>query len=285
MYRRKNYLILIWIKLTQSVSSIRVWAGYIYGFWFGLSMGSRYVAFSSGMEVGIFESFLLLTNHPLNIALLLIGFFVIIADAPFIDTETYYILIRSDGSFWRISMVGYILVQVVIYEAIIFTGGMLPGLIRGNWTAGWSEAMQILTGAAPRIAITTYDLPILDPWMLKTWTAPIALFHSFGLIMLYCFLLGLIVFVGNLNTDLPIGNLAAIGIHFVGMLVMSDFVPLYWPSLVAHGILQYHIPGRKILSLHWSYLLFFVCIIGVLGVLRRISRYTNYNTAVSQKTW
>ncbi len=285
MFKKKKFLVPMRLKLIQSISSPRVFIGYLYGFWLGFFMGLRYGAFSSGMEIGIFESFLLITNQSFNLSLMLIGFFILIADAPFIDSQAYYILIRSGSKSWRISMVGYIGTQIMIYESLIFLGGILSCIPLKNFTLDWSATMKILTGAAPKIAILDYQLPILDKWMLTAWSAPLAFFHSFLLTLSYCFFLGLTIFIGNLNSALPIGNLIAIGIHFIGMLVMSDFIPLYWPSMAAHSMLQYHIPGRGVLSLYKSYLLFAVCIAIALIILRKVSRHIDYLGAVSQKTW
>lgn len=273
------------LKLIQAISSPRVFIGYLYGFWLGLFMGLRYGEFSSGMEIGIFESFLLITNDSFNLSLMLIGFFILIADAPFIDSQTYYILIRSGSKSWRISMVAYIWAQIMIYESLIFLGGILSCIPLKSCTLDWSDTMKILTGAVPKIAILDYQLPVPDKWMLTAWSAPLAFLHSLLLTLCYCFFLGLTIFIGNLNSALPIGNLIAIGIHFIGMLVMSDFIPLYWPSMAAHSMLQYHIPGRGMLSLHKSYFLFAVCIAIALIILRKVSRHTNYLSAVSQKTW
>lgn len=285
MYSKKNFLVPMKIKLFQSLFSPRILTGYLYGFWMGLSMGLRYTAFSSGLEVGLCEGFILITNHSLNMALVLIGFFILIADAPFINSETYYVLIRSGGTSWRLSMITYILVQLIIYEALIFSGSIFPCLLRGNFTMEWSETIAILSGPVPKIAILDYDLPVLDNWMLTAWNAPTALLHSFFLTTFYCLFLGLTIFTGNINSAFPIGNLIAIGIHFIGMLAMSEFVPIYWISMAAHGMLQFHIPGREILSLSASYALFFTAIIIVLLILKKISHFTNYNSAISQKTW
>ncbi|MCD8153440.1 MAG: hypothetical protein LUF78_01875 [Clostridiales bacterium] len=281
----RGYLIPMTRKLRQAAGSPRVQIGYGYGLWLGISMGLRYIAFSGGLEIGIFESFLMMTNDIFNLSLLLIGFFIIIADAPFIDAETYYVLIRSGGTPWRISMAGYILVQLFFYEILILLGGMLPGLLRGGFTPGWSETMKVMAGASLWNAAAEYDLTILDPWMFSTWSAPEALMHSFCLVTLYGFLLGMIGFTGNLNKNLPLGNLAAVGVHFVGMLVLSGFIPLYRPSMAAHCILQYHISGREVLSLAESYFLYFFCICFIFLILKRISRNTDYQTAVSQRLW
>lgn len=282
---KKSVWIPLCLKWRQAIRSWRIRIGYLYGFWLGISMEIRYVIFSSGLQTGLAEGYLLLTNDLFQTALFLIGFFIIIADAPFVDPETYYILIRSGGPSWRISMIGYIAAQLVLYQGLVLAGGMLPVLWNGNFTTDWSETMHLMAGPASGIAMLEYGLPVPDRWMLSVWSAPEALLHSFLLSGLYCFLLGIVVFTGNLNVRLPLGNLAAIGIHFIGMLVMSDFVPLYWPSMVAHGMLKYHIPGRGMLSLGTSYVLFAVCIAGVLTVLKWISRRTDYNTAVSQKVW
>lgn len=286
MHKRKRNTVLIRMQLWQAVLSPRVLVGYVYSLWMGISIGMRYTAFSSGMQTGIFDAFILLSNERFQVTLLMIGFLIVIADAPFVDSRTYYVLIRSSGSKWRHSMTVYIALQVFIYEGIALLGSMIPGVIGGNSGTlnEWSEVLQIMQNAMPEIAVSKYDLPIIGNGILKSFSAVQALFHSFVLNSAYLFLLGLVIFVGNLNSRLPLGNIIAVGLHLVGMLVVSDFVPLYKPSLVAHGILTFHTDHGP-LSLTESYLVFAIWYIILMIILQNMSKYIDYNTAVSQKTW
>lgn len=286
MRKRKHNAVLIRMQLWQALLSPRVLVGYMYSLWMGVSIGMRYTAFSSGMQTGIFDAFILLSNERFQVTLLMIGFLIVIADAPFVDSRTYYVLIRSSGSRWRHSMTAYIALQVFIYEGIALFGSMIPCVIGGNPGVlnEWSEVLQIMQNAMPEIAVSKYDLPIIGNGILKSFSVVQALFHSFILNSAYLFLLGLVIFAGNLNSRLPLGNIIAVGIHLIGMLAMSDFVPLYKPSLVAHGILTFHTQHGQ-LSLAESYLVFAVLDLMLMLILRKISEHTDYNTAVSQKTW
>ena len=158
----KHKLILIQLKLQSSILIPRIWAGYIYGFWLGLSISIRYLQFAAGNTVGIFDSFLLLYNDIFQVTLLVIGFFIIIADAPFVNSMTYFTLIRSSGLLWRLSMTSYLLIQLLIYQAIIIMGCIFPIFINGNFTFEWSDTIQILIGATPQIAMTEYSLPTVS---------------------------------------------------------------------------------------------------------------------------
>ena len=281
----KHKLILIQLKLQSSILIPRIWAGYIYGFWLGLSISIRYLQFAAGNTVGIFDSFLLLYNDIFQVTLLVIGFFIIIADAPFVNSMTYFTLIRSSGLLWRLSMTSYLLIQLLIYQAIIIMGCIFPIFINGNFTFEWSDTIQILIGATPQIAMTEYSLPIPNSWILRFFSVNEALFHSFLLTSLYCSFLGIMIFIGNLNSRFPMGMLFAIGIHFSGMLLMSDFVPSYHPAVLAHGIMQFHIPGKEMLSFTESYSLFLLSNAILLSILTQISGHIDYNIAVSQKNW
>lgn len=283
---RKMYN-LVRIQFFQEIHEVRVWAGYAFGFWMGLSIGVRYVSFSSGFPVGIFDPFILLTNQTFTVTLLMIGFLILVADAPFIHAGTYYILIRSGGAVWRYSMIIYIFLQLMLYEVLVMAGSVFPCFFYGNLSSCtvWSETIQILAGAVPGIALEQYHLPMISMRVLQSFLVLSAVMNSLLLNMCYFGLLGMVMFLGNLNTRLPVGSLLAVGIHLTGMLVMSDFVPLFKPSLVAHAMLQYHIPRYGPLSIVESYLLFGVSILCVFGVLYVLFRHIDYNTAVSQKTW
>lgn len=286
MRKRKFAAILIRMQLWQAFLSPRILIGYLYSLWMGISIGMRYTSFSSGMQIGIFDAFILLSNERFQVTLLMIGLLIVIADAPFVDSRTYYVLIRSSSSKWRHSMVVYIALQIFIYEGIALAGSMIPCLLGGNLGTinEWNEVFQIMQNAMPRTAISRYNLPMLGNGILKSFSVIQALVHSFALNCAYLFLLGLVIFTGNLNSRLPLGNIIAIGIHLIGMLVMSDFVPLYKPSLVAHGILTFHTESGP-LSLTESYLVFSILYIILMIILHNMSKYIDYNTAVSQKTW
>ena len=283
---RKMYN-LVRIQFFQEIHEVRVWAGYAFGFWMGLSIGVRYVSFSSGFPVGIFDPFILLTNQTFTVTLLMIGFLIIVADAPFIHAGTYYVLIRSGGAVWRYAMLSYIALQLLLYEALVIMGGVLPCLFSGNPISCtvWSETLQILTGAAPGIAVEQYHLPVISVHVLQSFSVFPAVVNSLLLNMCYLGLLGIIMFLGNLNARLPAGSLVIVGIHLTGMLVMSDFVPLFKPSLVAHAIFQYHLPRYGPLSISESYLVFGALFLCAFWVLHILSRHIDYNVAVSQKTW
>lgn len=66
---------------------------------------------------------------------------------------------------------------------------------------------------------------------------------------------------------------------------MSGFVPLYHPAMLAHGIMQFHIPGKEMLSFTESYSLFLLSNAILLSILTQISGHIDYNIAVSQKNW
>lgn len=123
----KHKLILIQLKLQSSILIPRIWAGYIYGFWLGLSISIRYLQFAAGNTVGIFYSFLLLYNDIFQVTLLVIGFFIIIADAPFVNSMTYFTLIRSSGLLWRLSMTSF------AYTASYIPGNYYHGLHISNF--------------------------------------------------------------------------------------------------------------------------------------------------------
>lgn len=276
---------LIWLKFISMIVSPRILIGYFYGLWLGFLVGQQFVSYSSVFQIGIFDSFILLMNRPLNLSLIIIGFFVLIADAPFVNGRTYYVMIRSGTLAWHISMLGYLFLQLMIYMGMIMLGCIIPEVIRGNVTMEWSESMQILLKATPKNAILVYNFPIIDGKLLETWSSGETAAHCFLLCFLYTFFLGLIVYIGNLNFSLPIGHLCAVAIHFIGVLTLSDFVPVYWLSLVAHGILQYHIPKSGELSLVHSYALFLMSNAITLLLLRKNIPYIDYNVAASDRFW
>lgn len=84
----------------------------IFGYW--LHVFLQYV-WDTGEPMNILEAFIVIENHNINMLLLIIGWILIISDAPFIKGNIYLILYRSSRMRWNMGMMFYIMLQALLY--------------------------------------------------------------------------------------------------------------------------------------------------------------------------
>ena len=129
-------------------------------------------------------------------------------------------------------------------------------------------------------------LYIPDVFLLQTWSVFQAAIHSFCLVFLYSVLLALILFIGNLAFHRLAGSIAAIGIHFIGYMIISDydvFGHMEW-SLLAHGILAYHgEAGTASFTVGVSYTLFVLIIVLLYCLEHFIIRRCDLRHSISER--
>ena len=88
----------------------------LFGYWLNLFL--QY-ALDIGEPVNILEAFIVVEHHHKSILFLIVGWLLIISDAPFIKRNTYLSLCRSSRKKWNVAMLQYIIIQAFLYVASI----------------------------------------------------------------------------------------------------------------------------------------------------------------------
>lgn len=199
-----------------------------------------------------------LMAQPYSLLMLLLGMILLFCDAPFIDSEQPYILLRSGRNVWTAGQMLYIAVTSALYFLFAMLLSVIILLDNLSFESGWGRVINTLSqnGASRYGVVFPFDYSI---------TSALSPLQAMALEFLLCWLtgvlLGVIMFVFNLAISRSAGVIAAAVISVFPLFVRKSdyglyyFSPASWTSLSVINLsgntsfpsLQYAIVGYVVL--------------------------------------
>ncbi len=251
----------------QEQRSGRVIMGYllgyaIMGYW--MSGFLRYAA-DTGEPINILETFCVVEQHYVNMLFIVLGWLLVVADAPFIKGNIYLLLYRCGRKRWNMGMFFYILVQAFLYTAAMAAFTIMISSFFGFAGNMWSSPAYSLALDVTNSIGTKYNITF--PWlmMMKTMSVSEAFAVTFLFLYLYLAFMGALLYAAALLLSGIAGMVVVIGGHLVGYLRMMDGDTE--TSLLARAVPGYFIDGT--LS-YWQSAALFLGLIAVLMVLTSV---------------
>lgn len=251
----------------QEQRSGRVIMGYllgyaIMGYW--MSGFLRYAA-DTGEPINILETFCVVEQHYVNMLFIVLGWLLVVADAPFIKGNIYLLLYRCGRKCWNMGMFFYILVQAFLYTAAMAAFTIMISSFFGFAGTMWSSPAYSLALDVTNSIGTKYNITF--PWlmMMRTMSVPEAFAVTFLFLYLYLAFMGALLYAAALLVSGIAGMVVVIGGHLVGYLRMMDGDTE--TSLLARAVPGYFIDGT--LS-YWQSAALFLGLIAVLMVLTSV---------------
>lgn len=231
----------------------------LFGYWLNLFL--QYTL-ESGEPVNILEAFIVVEHHHKSILFLVVGWLLVISDAPFIKRNTYLSLYRSSRKKWESAMLQYIMVQAFLYVASIAAVSVAASAFLGFWGNMWSSPVYHLAMDTGNDLGVKYNISF--PWanVMQAMTAPQAFLITFLFLFLYLVWIGFMLYVCNLLLKEIYGILIVFGIQLSGYLLQQDgFTDL---SLMAKAIPGYAIDGT---GGQWNVVALFCTMILILALI------------------
>ena len=231
----------------------------LFGYWLNLFL--QY-ALDIGEPVNILEAFIVVEHHHKSILFLIVGWLLIISDAPFIKRNTYLSLCRSSRKKWNVAMLQYIIIQAFLYVASIAIVSVAASFLCGFWGNVWSSPVYNLAMDNGNHLGVKYNISF--PWVnvMQAMTVPQAFMITFVFLFLYLVLIGFLLYVCNLLLKEIYGILIVSGIQISGYLLQQEGVT--YLSLMAKAIPGYAIDGNggqwEVVLLFWAIILTLVLI-------------------------
>lgn len=245
-------------------NSKRVIMGYVLGvallgYWLHNFM--LYV-WSTGEAINVLEAFVVVEHHDKALLFMLLGWLLIISDAPFVRGNTYLILCRSSRKKWNVAMLQYITFQAFLYVAILAGISIMVSSFWGFFGKMWSSPVYHLALDRKNLLGVQYDITF--PWlnMMKNMTVPQAFTITYLFVYFYFVLLGGLLYVCNLFLKEVYGILIVFGMQLIGYLLQQE--GLVRLSIMAKAIPGYSIDGN---GGQWTTLSMFVGVIFLVAVL------------------
>ena len=231
----------------------------LFGYWLNLFL--QY-ALDIGEPVNILEAFIVVEHHHKSILFLIVGWLLIISDAPFIKRNTYLSLCRSSRKKWNVAMLQYIIIQAFLYVASIAIVSVAASFLCGFWGNIWSSPVYNLAMDNRNHLGVKYNISF--PWVnvMQAMTVPQAFMITFVFLFLYLILIGFLLYVCNLLLKEIYGILLVFGIQISGYLLQQEgFTHL---SFLAKSIPGYFIDGN---GGQWKVILLFCALILILALI------------------
>ena len=231
----------------------------LFGYWLNLFL--QY-ALDIGEPVNVLEAFVVVEHHHKSILFLVVGWLLIISDAPFIKKNTYLLLCRSSRKQWDAAMLQYIMIQAFLYVAGIVAVSVAVSTLLGFWGNMWSSPVYHLAMDTGNRLGVKYNITF--PWVnvMQAMTVPQAFLITFVFLFLYLALIGFLLYVCNLLLKEIYGILLVFGIQISGYLFQQEGVS--YLSLMAKAIPGYAIDGN---GGQWKVVVLFCAIILILALI------------------
>ena len=230
----------------------------LFGYWLNLFL--QY-ALDTGEPVNVLEAFVVAEHHHKSILFLVVGWLLMISDAPFIKKNTYLLLCRSSRKQWDAAMLQYIMIQTFLYVASIVVVSVAVSILLGFWGNMWSSPVYHLAMDTNNYLGVKYNISF--PWVniMQTMTVPQAFMITFVFLFLYLVLIGFLLYVCNLLLKEIYGILIVFGIQIAGYLLQQEGIT-YLLSLMAKAIPGYAIDGN---GGQWKVVVLFCAVILILA--------------------
>ena len=231
----------------------------LFGYWLNLFL--QY-ALDIGEPVNVLEAFIVVEHHHKSILFLVVGWLLIISDAPFIKKNTYLSLCRSSRKKWDAAILQYIMIQAFLYVASITAVSVTVSALLGFWGNMWSSPVYNLAMDTNNHLGVKYNISF--PWVnvMQAMTVPQAFMITFIFLFLYLVLIGFLLYVCNLLLKEIYGILLVFSIQISEYLLQQEGVT--YLSLMAKAIPGYAIDGN---GGQWKVVVLFCAIILVLALI------------------
>lgn len=231
----------------------------LFGYWLNLFL--QY-ALDIGEPVNVLEAFIVVEHHHKSILFLVVGWLLIISDAPFIKKNTYLSLCRSSRKKWDAAMLQYIMIQAFLYVSSIAAVSVTVSALLGFWGNMWSSPVYNLAMDTNNHLGVKYNISF--PWVnvMQAMTVPQAFMITFILLFFYLVLIGFLLYVCTLLLKEIYGILLVFGIQISEYLLQQEGVT--YLSLMAKAIPGYAIDGN---GGQWKVVVLFCAIILVLALI------------------
>lgn len=276
----KDILKICVYEFRLQIVSKRVWLGYFLGHVIIMKQSFGYLVYadSSKEAINVLEAFVIAGNNYNTAMFLVLGWLLVISEAPFVNNNSLYLIYRTNKKNWNIAMILYIFFQAVIYYGIIAGCTVLFSVSRGFLGNIWSNPLISLTKNADKI--TEFNVYFPYGSFIKEVSVFQAFLYTWLLCFLYGLILGLFLYIFNLFSNQIAGAVSTFLFHFLGYEIMKEgFMVIIKYSLLARSILILHIGEDLGVTFNETLLVYAIVIFLLIIVSNKIVKFTDFKEA------
>lgn len=212
------------LMIGEWLTQPRAYIAFALGFVFMLAPSMNLYRYAVWMEepIQLTEAFIVTLSSQHNLAFVMLGLFLLLANAPFLSGRITSILVRVPRKTWLLAQLVYILTSSLMYVLAVALFSMLVSTSYAYIDNSWSNPVYILATNPPSISVTSYSLSFRCMELLENFSPWQAFVICIILLILYGCVLGLQLFVFALSRYRTAGWVIAMGTHLIGFLVLKD---------------------------------------------------------------
>lgn len=189
-----------------------------------------------GSEVPVWI-FPFLYPQPYAKALYTLPVVLMFCDAPFVDKNQVFIMMRTSKIKWLCGQLFYIISAAAVYYLFIFAITILFTIFYGGFSLDWGKTLTAMAQDSSVASIAGAGSLTVSQKTVKYFTPLLACFYTYLMSWLTAVFLGLLVFVFNLFTGSRVWGIA-VSVFFVilnsiakGYKYLDRFSPITWSTL------------------------------------------------------
>lgn len=259
------------------IHSKRVLLGYLVGIVVVLKQAIGYMLYAKDarMSVNVLESFIISENNYNTVMFLVLGWLLIISEAPFVNNNSTFLIHRTDKKSWNYGMILYIIFQGICYYAVIALACIIASIPNGYFANIWSTAIVNLSSDGNNINAMEVYFPYQS--FMKEVSVFEAFATSWSLCLLYGIVLAMILYVFNLFSNQIVGAIITFLFHFLNYELMKEgFMVIIKYSLLARSVPVLLIGNDLGVTLKQSYGLSILLVVVLVIISNRLVKYVDY---------
>lgn len=276
MNKTKEIIKLCRYEFQLQLSSKRVWLGYLVGVVIVLAQAAEYMNYANdtGEAVNVWDTFIITGNSYNTVMFLVLGWLLVISEAPFVNHNAMYLMHRTKKTIWNQAMILYIILQAIIYYVLLVLSTMIYCAGNGYFANVWSKPFMKL--AKEEMNPNLYHVTFPYPELFESHTVFQAFARTFLLLLLYGIIIGLLLYTCNLFSNQIVGAVAVFLFHFLGYEIMKEGLMLNIKySLLARSLLVMQIGERTGTQVSGTYLVYAVIVISLIESSNILVRYVD----------
>ena len=255
-------------NLRKWLGNSRIYIAFVIVFLFTLiyTKGLWLVADNVGEKLSIYI-FPFLTTYRYMKIIYLFPLLLLFCDAPFVDANQQFVMIRSSRLSWGIGQMLYIICGSFFYALFMLLSSIVVNIGHIQMGTSWGKSL-ILAGTTNICSIfgIQYDTVQISSIIVKYYTPAQAMLWSFLFLWMICIILGLIIYDFNILFQSNIVGLFVAGFLILFTAVVDGIQQWIWYSPVSWSSLN-NIDVAKTTSLPGIYFVLFVYIGAILALL------------------
>lgn len=255
-------------NLRKWLGNSRIYIAFVIVFLFTLiyTKGLWLVSDNVGEKLSIYI-FPFLTTYRYMKIIYLFPLLLLFCDAPFVDANQQFVMIRSSRLSWGIGQMLYIICGSFFYALFMLLSSIVVNIGHIQMGASWGKSL-ILAGTTNICSILgiQYDTVQISSIIVKYYTPAQAMLWSFLFLWMICIILGLIIYDFNILFQSNIVGLFVAGFLILFTAVVDGIQQWIWYSPVSWSSLN-NIDVAKTTSLPGIYFVLFVYIGAILALL------------------